>query len=514
MRKGAKNNTRQSKSFLLLLIVVLVAVFTTSCLPSQEEEKPVDTATPSQSVISTATQVSTAAATPMLTSIPIPSTEPTRIPDTSHSRGYLTTPQELHIIKKKADQGIEPYKDAVDEVLSWAKKSWEYKLDANERCRNADDPKWNDNGNGTPILFAKALAFHLTGEIRYAQEVKTILQRIMTEVKTISVEEQTCRLNFSWGTPELVASADLIEDFWKNQTCTGPTSLLYNDTAIDSGPCKVLFQNWLVKNPYYVISYTASAATSNWGAAATNATAYIADYLWDRPDVLLLHRNPEQVNSGKDIALNPAQAYAYANKLAIDRMNGYRVENSSNSSCDYLSGPQQNSNWGAVKSQITEKGIIPEDARRQEYCNIPKYNGSYENYPQLHLGNNIQQCELMLRRGDSSCYDNVDNRDIPRYSFVDPTGIRRTTHLYPGRGSIERGINAIIIDSNTEWRHISALAVAYHYYYNHAKLPGIQRWPDQRGIATECSQDICFGTLTHGFAPGETPGLPPIVSPP
>jgi hypothetical protein len=240
-----------------------------------------------------------------------------------------------------------------------------------------------------------------------------------------------------------------------------------------------LFQNWLVKNPYYVISFSAATSKSNAGAAATNTTAYIADYLWDRPDMVLLHRNPPQVNNGRDRKLTPSEAFAYANKLALDRMNGYGVEYGSSFSCDFLDGEQQNSQWLPVKSQISETGIIPEEARRQEHCNVPNYNGAYQNYPQLHLGNNIQQCELMLRRGDASCYDNADNIDIPDYIFTGPDGELKTTHLLPGRGSIERAIKAIIVDTGTEWRHDSALVVAYRYYYTHHTLPGFELWPTQ-----------------------------------
>lgn len=426
-------------------------------------------------------------------------------------RGYLTTPQELAAIREKAARGIEPYRSAMAEVLEWANSEWDYALDAHENCSGSDDPKWLDNEEGGATLYAKALAYHLTGESRYAAEVKTILEQIMTRVETISVEEQQCRLNFGWGTPELVAAADLIDSYWSNLTCTGPTSTRYGITAMGSGKCKFLFQNWLAKNPYYVVSYSAESSGNNWGAAATNAIAYIADYLWDRPSLRLIHRSITADGDVKEITLTPAQAYARANRLALDRMNGYRVSYGG-SSCDRMNGPQQSSRWAPVKSQITENGIIPEDARRDEYCNIPRYNGSYQNYPQIHLGNNIQQCELMWRRGDSSCYDNVDMSDLPEYTFTGPDGETKKTHLKPGRGSIERAINAIIVDSGTPWEHDSALRVAYRYYYHHHRLGGIEQWAGQLDRVKGCSQDICFGTLTHGFAPGEEPGPPPVTA--
>lgn len=430
------------------------------------------------------------------------------------SRGYLTTPQELHVIADGAHEGIQPYADAVNDVLEWAARDWDFSLDEHETCRNSDNPAWIDDRRGIAILYAKALAYHLTGDSDYAQDVQEILQRMMTEVLTLSQRREQCRLNFGWGTPELVASADLIEEYWHGHTCTGPISPFDTEMTIDAGNCKVLFQNWLAKNPYPIISYAAIDNQSNWGAAATNAVAYVADYLWDRPDILLVNRNPPQVNEGRDMLLTPAEAYAYANELMFNRNNGFSVDYHSSSTCDRLNGSPQSPDWTPAKSQITENGIITEDARREEFCNIPRYNGEYQNYPQVSLNNNIQQCELLLRRGDRSCYDNIAHDDTPNFTYLDPDGEIRTTHLYPGRGSIERAINAIIIDSETEWRHDSALEVAYRYYSQYGQFDGVDQWFSELDRPASCSQGICFGTLTHGFAPNETPGLPPVVLPP
>jgi hypothetical protein len=429
--------------------------------------------------------------------------------------GYLTTPEELVAIAEKAAKGMEPHRENVDAVLAVAERSWEFSPRTHETCSGADDPAWNDNGGGTQILLAKTLAYHLTGEVAHARRAAEILEQIMTEVQTISLDVGQCRLNFGWGTPELVAAADLVEPIWKSRTCTGPTSTLNGENEIGTGPCKALFQNWLVKNPYYVVSLAGRHSMSNWGSAATNTMAHVADYLSDRPEVRLVHRNPKQVDGGRDAALSPAEAFEAANRLALDRMNGYGVEYGSSSSCDDLGGEQQSGEWPPVKSQITERGIIPEDARRDEFCNVPTYDGSYQNYPQIHLGNNIQQCELMRRRGDESCFQNVDHSDLPDYAFVDRKGVARTTHLRPGRGSIERAIKAIIVDSNTEWRRASALNVAYRYYFQNRRLNGLERWEQfLHRRPRDCSQDLCFGTLSHGFAPGEIePAESPLPEP-
>ena len=120
----------------------------------------------------------------------------------------------------------------------------------------------------------------------------------------------------------------------------------------------------------------------------------------------------------------------------------------------------------------------------------------------------------MLRRGDRRCYDNIDLTDLPEYTFIGSDGKQKTTHLKPGRGSIERAIKAIIVDSGSQWRHDSALEVAYRYYVQFHRYDGIEQWPEQLDRPSECAQDLCFGTLTPGFAAGETPGLPPVTSPP
>jgi len=430
------------------------------------------------------------------------------------SRGYLTTPEELQVIKQKADQGKQPYASAVKSVLSVAGQSWSYSLSAEARCPGADDPTWIDNDGGARLVYAKALAYRLTGDTHYASEVRDILQNVMTKVLTISTADNQCGLNFGWGTPEFVSAADLIEDYWKGLTCTGPLATAYGDNRIGSGNCKALFQNWLVKNPYYVVSYWAEKSLNNWGTSATTTIAYIADYLWDRPTLTLVHRNPSQVNGGKSSSFTPAQAYARANQLAITRMNGYRTDYHGSTSCDFLSGPQQSGQWAPVKSQITAAGIVPDDARRDEFCNVPRYTGAYQNYPQLHLGNTIQQCELMLRRGDASCYNNVDNTAIANYSYVGPDGTRRTTALGAGRGSIERGINAVIVDTGTDWKHDAALAVAYRYYVGHSRFGKAGQWASKITEIGDCGQDVCFGVLTHGLASGESPSNPPTVPPP
>ena len=414
------------------------------------------------------------------------------------ARGYLTTPLELSLIREKADAGSEPYASARAKVLELAAQPWLWGFASHEACPDANTPAWNDNDAGTPVLWANALAYHLTGHASHANLVLQTLGAIMSQVQSFDLE--SCELNVAWGVPELVAAADLIEDHWSGTTCFGPLSPVPGDAAQGAGPCKRLFQNWLAKNAYPVVSLPATRSKDNRGAAGTTAAAYIADYLWDRDDLLLVHRNPPQIAAGAAWQLTPAQAFAHAKELALDRMNGYGVELRSAASCDYLAEPQQSPQWAPVKSQITRAGILPDDARREEFCNVPGYDGAYQNYPQIHIGSLVQHCELLLRRGDRSCYDNEDPSDLPDYPVLGPDDVLRTTHLRPGRGSLERAIKAVITDSWTEWRHDPALEVAYHYYRHYGRLPGRGGWLAQSDDPNACYQDLCLTTLTHGFA--------------
>ena len=120
----------------------------------------------------------------------------------------------------------------------------------------------------------------------------------------------------------------------------------------------------------------------------------------------------------------------------------------------------------------------------------------------------------MLRRGDRSCYDNVDNSNLPSFSYIDSKDRPQTTHLKPGRGSIERAIKAIIVDSNTPWQRESALFVAHRYYREYGRLDGFEQWAQYLGDNPECSQDLCFTILTHALNDNETYTLPPTVPPP
>jgi len=122
---------------------------------------------------------------------------------------------------------------------------------------------------------------------------------------------------------------------------------------------------------------------------------------------------------------------------------------------------------------------------------------------------------MLWRRGDPSIFDNLDMTELPDFRYRDPKGNSRSTHLYPGRGSIEKAINAII-NAGTPWKHDGGLEVAYRYYYDHKRQPDtdLGKWLQEIDRPTGVNQEICFSTLTHGLAANEPPAAPPTVPPP
>ncbi|GAB4339968.1 MAG: hypothetical protein Kow0037_25490 [Calditrichia bacterium] len=437
------------------------------------------------------------------------------------SRGYLTTPDELKIIAQKATQGVEPYRTAYKDVLIWADKEWNFSPEKIVECPGADEPAWLDEFGGASIVYAKALAYHLTGKKAYARQVKKILDRLMRSILDVAegddFPERQCMLNLAWGIPEYLYAADLIEDFWANSTSVGPLNYYPHNTDLGKGPSKFLFQNWLVKTAYYIVSKN-DLGNHNWGVAGSNLCLAIADYLWDRPEVIIHHRNPPWINGGEPFFFHPDQAYQYVKKHLLDSMNGYTVSFWSRHSCDLLNKSDRNlpQLGPPVKGQITENGIVTQDARRQEWCNISRYNGEYQNYPQVHLDNLIAAAELIWRRGDDTVFTNIDSTDIPNFSYSDHRGNRYTTHLKPGRGSLRRALNAIIIDSQTPYKRGNGLWVAYRFYLQKEKkiTPDLAEWKKWLDRHARPSQGICFATLTHCFAETERPLPPPQIPPP
>lgn len=409
------------------------------------------------------------------------------------SRGYLTTPAELRQIKYKAEKGIEPYQSAVDHVIAFANRKWEWEPPSGRiTCLSSKKPGYLMKGN--TLIYAKALAYHLTGRQKYAIEV---MNKIAGLSKITSVGEpgdsekpdRQCHLNLSWAMPGYIRAADLLE----------------NNRVWQGSGLKQKFQDWLSDVVYPTISFTAEVSMSNWGSAATNTCAYIADYLWDRPNIDLVSYNRYGAYEPTTVR-TPAEAYQHAMQLALERMNGTRSEGKGGSSRACDSDPE-------TKSMIRPDGGIPDELRRGStscYGTRILENDKSNMYSQTHLEGLIAQAELMLRRGDNRLYENIQN-DSQNFKYTDSKGNNNLVTLPPGRGSLKKAVLFILdYPSYQKPRSLrSSGEIVYRYYRHPAMLKAvINRRPSSGG------RTLAFETLTHGFAEGEITHLPPTVPPP
>jgi hypothetical protein len=244
---------------------------------------------------------------------------------------------------------------------------------------------------------------------------------------------------------------------------------------------------------------------TNWGSAATNACTYIADYLWDRQELVLVSYNRLDADE-PTTARSPAEAYERAIQLALGRMNGTRAEGrgASSRTCDFVS---------ATKSMIRPDGGLPEELRRGSTgCSGVRIlqNDESNMYSQTHLQSLIAQAELLRRRGDLRLYDNVQQASLD-FTYRDPKGFKHSVALPAGRGSLKRAILFILDHPSYQKPRAlkTAAEVAYCYYRHPAMLTAVIPTRPNSGLRA-----MSFETLTHGFAKGENPGPPPTVPPP
>lgn len=419
--------------------------------------------------------------TPVISSTPLPSAEPSitvipsvepsieptatiqptsEPPPQGNSRGYTVTDTELAIVKQKAADNIEPYKASVAEIISDADSGSLKTFNApDEQC-----DRQNDYHHNSQVILAKAMAYHLTGDSSYADQVVAGLVDATNRSASgnPSGKGDQCNLNAAWYTQGVIQAADLMEGY----------------SGWDSSK-KRAFQDYLAESVY---PYAEAAAHrgNNWGTGGSAAAVYIADYLWDRPDLSLRDLDGNQ--------RSPSEAYTFDNNRQKARING----------TDHLDSDECGDAGGAIMPD----GAIPiELVRDSSGCDseyIKELDGSYT-YTLTYLESVIQHAELLHRRGDNSLYDGTGPG---------------------GKGSILKGIMFVIDNPNNpekswDWKrsHLHSLDVAYKYYRD-------PRLADQIGIGSNrnisgvCGQMFHYGTISHGFAEDENPTGPPIVSPP
>jgi len=383
-----------------------------------------------------------------------------------NSRGYVTTPQELARIAEKASLNQQPYNDAVDQLVRFAgsPKYWPFgSISGEQYCTKTLEPGFL--GHGSPLIEAKAMAFHLTEEREYAAAVREKLLELPSTFgyggNNYSGSNQ-CILNLSWYLPGFIIAADLIEGYegWSESD-------------------KRSFQRWLAKEAYPKVEWASDVRSNNWGAAGSATAAMIADYLVDYPGDL--HSRTGDVSV--------ADAYRMARQRQLDRFDG-------NSYMD---------NYGCVSARgqgIRPDGGIPfELVRGTSGCDagwIKDLDSSWI-YLQTFMQGAVMHAELLLRRGDTSLY---------------------TNETRTGAGSLLRAVHFLIENpagKSVPWNEPNGkqtLELTYRYYRDRAMAEQLRVGRKDRYIGGKSGQMLHFGTITHAFAVGEDPGYPPSVSPP
>jgi len=407
-------------------------------------------------------------------------------------RGYLTTPQELRAIKQKADQGLQPYAANVREMLNhpsttsattWVSQST---LSGNVLC--SDGSQRDASGNlmskgptylieGSRLVYAKMLTAHLRGGTSGEAFARNARARILDLLDTtnwggsVHSNDNQCILYLGWYIPGFVMAADLLEGYpqiW---------------TAAD----KYNFQRWLATQVFSRVAWASRARVNNWGAGGSYASAVIADYLHDS-GLTLREVAPVQRT------LTPGQAYAEHTNEQLSRMS------------TVIAPRDQTSSLCLPRKGIQPGGGIPDELRRATISNplslcgatyLPSVTGSYAtavNYHMLHVELLVGHAELALRRGDRRLYDNIAS---------------------DRSGSILRAIKFVIANPTNaamsyDWdpNRKAMLYITYRYYRDPAILARLNN------SALRSGHSVSYGRLTHSFASGENPALPPRVAPP
>lgn len=373
------------------------------------------------------------------------------------ARGYLTTPQELAIIRQKSDTNQQPYAGNVQELLSavGSPSKWDtnYVFTSNSVSCTETYPSYLSQGSR--LTYGKTLAYHLTGNTAYADDA---INRIMGLTSTTSwggssySGSNQCILDLSWYVPHFIMAADLLEGY-SGWTATKKTT----------------FQTWLASEVYKKVSWASRVRINNWGSGGSVAAAMIADYL-NGTSLTLSEVSPSSVT------LTPAQAYVQHTQRQRDRMN------------TVWAGDSQCSIHG-----IQSHGGIPDELRRGTTGCTGTYILTADkslSYQMTHPESLVLHAEVALRRGDHSLYDNLNS---------------------DGTGSLKQSL-LFVIDNPTksyDWEPAkkAMLHVANRYYDNSAIAN--QFVANDQYIRS--GDALVFGRVTHQVGTNDIKSLPPVT---
>jgi Alginate lyase len=225
--------------------------------------------TPTASVAPSPTPSEIAVTTPSPSRVesPTPSPTPTATPEPSPTppptSGYLADRADLVARAALAQQGVQPYKAAVDDLMAWAKGARGSKPHPVRSLRidGTEGPFVDD----TATAYGLALAYVVSGDEQYAQASARFIDAwvdTMTSTRLTCANDGACQTSLIIGrtAPGFVFAADLLSE----------------SPSFDAA-AQARLKRWL----HDLILPTASRLTNNWGDTGTFTRVAITAYLGD-----------------------------------------------------------------------------------------------------------------------------------------------------------------------------------------------------------------------------------------
>ncbi|WP_375582132.1 alginate lyase family protein [Cyclobacterium xiamenense] len=349
------------------------------------------------------------------------------------SRGVLVSPSELVEIKTKAGQGLEPYRKNLQEFLSFidslmvTSMEWqELKGEVIVYDRSSSSPI-QLSSIGAKLVYGTALAWHLTGEEKYAQKSRSLILDLTDTHGYRNDAEPTFHwgaqgiLNLARGGTPYIYAADLLESWsgWNRED-------------------KRSYQIWLRDVMYPKVAWASRWRKNNWGVAGSFSAALIAWYLMDHPKWELEEISPKRQK------LSPEKAFASHNQYQIGRL---------------LTTEEWKMDGKVAVWGILPNGAIPEEIRRGDDPidgdHLPSA-GSGTHYTMTYIEHLTAHAAFLRRQGDNRLYDHVAN---------DGSGSLLQAYLFV----IDNPKKSHCFTSN----RINALYLAYDYYRHPAMLKAL-----------------------------------------
>lgn len=373
--------------------------------------------------------------------------------------GVLVSAEELAEIKSKAMNGVATYTQNFKEFLHFTDSLMEASLQWPELSgevvisdRSSRDPI-QLSSTGGKLAYGTAIAWHLTGEEKYAEKSRSMILAL-ADTHGYRNEEKP---SFHWGAQGILNLA------------RGGTPYIYAADLLASWSGwspndKLNFQIWLRDIMYPKVAWASRWRKNNWGVAGSFSAALIAYYLMDHPDWKLLELSPRKQTLSPDESFKSHNRYQVGRLLTTDewKMDG-KVKL-----------------WG-----ILPNGAIPEEIRRGndpiDGDHLPS-DGSGTHYTMTFIEHITAHAEFLRRLGDNSLFDHVAE---------DGSGSLLQAYLFV----IENPIKSHCFTPN----RINALYLAYDYYRHPAMLIALKNC----GPGNISGQRLAlFGRLTRPIQGG------------